>query len=146
MEFNSCQTVAPWPAAASCSRAHLTRTFFAVQGKWGRLRRQGRKWISVPISSRAPVSGPRRLSNTMFYKLMFLEVGQGYPQPWRRRRTSSVSQKVFWTRHCTTGGYFNPTCLYVTWLKKMVFCHQFAVSLASLVPPFFYLSFSLFTK
>lgn len=29
----------------------------------------------------------------MFYKLMLLEVGQGYPQPWRGRRTSSVSQK-----------------------------------------------------
>lgn len=27
----------------------------------------------------------------MFYKLMFLEVGQGYPQPRRQRRTSSVS-------------------------------------------------------
>lgn len=71
----------------------LTQTFFAVQGKWGRRHRQGRKWISVPISSTAPVSDPGRISNTMFYKLMFLEVGQGYPQPWRRRRTSSVSQK-----------------------------------------------------
>lgn len=50
-----------------------------------------RKWISVPISSTAPVSHPGRISNTMFYKLMFLEVGQGYPQPRRRRRTSSVS-------------------------------------------------------
>lgn len=39
-----------------------------------------RKWISVPISSTAPVSHPGRISNTMFYKLMFLEVGQGYPQ------------------------------------------------------------------
>lgn len=29
----------------------------------------------------------------MFYKLMLLEVGQGYPQPWRGRRTSSISQK-----------------------------------------------------
>lgn len=29
----------------------------------------------------------------MFYKLMLLEVGQGYPQPWRGRRASSVSQK-----------------------------------------------------
>lgn len=35
-----------------------------------------RKWISVPISSTAPVSHPGRVSNTMFYKLMFLEVGQ----------------------------------------------------------------------
>ncbi len=29
----------------------------------------------------------------MFYKPMFLEVRQGYPQPRRKRRTSSVSPK-----------------------------------------------------
>lgn len=54
---------------------------------------RGRKWISVPISSRAPDSDPRRISNTMFYKLMFLEVGQGYPPSRRQRHTSSVSPK-----------------------------------------------------
>lgn len=72
----------------------LRRTFFAVQGSEGESSRQDRKWISVPISSRAPNSDPRRLSNTMFYKLMFLEVRQGYPQPLRKRHTSSVSPKA----------------------------------------------------
>lgn len=54
---------------------------------------QGRKRISVPISSRAPDSHPRRVSDTMFYKLMVLEVAEGYPQPRAKRRTSSVSPK-----------------------------------------------------
>lgn len=40
----------------------------------------------------------------MFYKLMFLEVGQGYPQHWRERRASSVSPKVYRRR---TRGRFN---------------------------------------
>lgn len=44
----------------------------------------------------------------MFYKLMFLEVGQGYPQHWRERRASSVSQKVY--RTCTRGR-FNSICV-----------------------------------
>lgn len=83
-----------------------TGTFCSAVGKWerrhrrqaGRREREWRKWISVPISSTAPVSHPGRISNTMFYKLMFLEVGQGYPQPRGRRRTSSVSPKKrgFW--------------------------------------------------
>lgn len=92
-----------WTAARrnlSGSGVHFDMGIFcSAVGKWERRRqarrrgREWRKWISVPISSTAPVSYPGRISNTMFYKLMFLEVGQGYPQPRGRRRTSSVSPK-----------------------------------------------------
>lgn len=47
-----------------------------AQASGGKEGERVRKWISVPISSTAPVSHPGRVSNTMFYKLMFLEVGQ----------------------------------------------------------------------
>lgn len=82
----------------------LGRTFLAVRWEWGRRSRQGRKWISVPISSRAPDSDPRRISNTMFYKLMILEVGRGYPQPRRERDMPHLSaerdliQKLYYWR------------------------------------------------
>lgn len=72
-------------------------TFFAAQAR-GEGGRPGRKWIYVPISSRAPCPDPQRISNTMFYKLMILEVGQGYPPLRRRRHTSSVKSKVFWSK------------------------------------------------
>lgn len=88
------------------AQVRLRRTFLAVQGNEGRRRRQERKWISVPISSRAPHSDPRRISNTMFYKLMFLEVGQGYPRPRRRRHNSSVRPKGFGSKVCSTEKVF----------------------------------------
>lgn len=98
--FLLCGSVYEWKRWAPDRETHPARqrlskfrTFFAVRRKRGRRHRQGRKWIAVPISSRAPVSDPRRISNTMFYKLMFLEVGQGYPQRWRETRLTRQPKK-----------------------------------------------------
>lgn len=63
-----------------------------AQAAGGKEGERVRKWISVPISSTAPVSHPGRISNTMFYKLMFLEVGRGYPQPPRQKETYLICQ------------------------------------------------------
>lgn len=56
--------------------------------------KQGRKWISVPISSWAPVSDPKRMANPMLNKLMFLEVRQGYLQHRRRRQLYLSAHEV----------------------------------------------------
>lgn len=85
-------------------QVHLRWTFLAVRGHeegGGMACRRARKWISVPISSRARIPGG--FSNTMFYKLMVLEVGQGYPQPprERERHNSSVSPKGSDPKGCT---------------------------------------------
>lgn len=98
----------------------LRRTFFAVQGDEEEGSRQGRKWISVPISSRAPNSDPGGISNTMFNKLMFLEVRQGYPQPLRRRHTSSVSPTGSDPK-TVTGGCFNTTCVWFLLVEGLIY-------------------------
>lgn len=104
----------------SLCASRLRRTFFAVQGSEEESSRQDRKWISVPISSRAPNSDPRRISNTMFYKLMFLEVRQGYPQPLRKRHTSSVSPKASDPK-TTIGGCSNTTCVWFHLVESLIY-------------------------
>lgn len=69
----------------------LSWIFFAVQGNEEEGAGREENGYLYLLAPELPDSDPGRISNTMFYKLMFLEVGLGYLQPRRKRRTSSVS-------------------------------------------------------
>lgn len=86
--------MAAWPAADTfCVQVYLRWTFFAVQGNEEEGAGREENGYLYLLAPELPDSDPRRISNTMFYKLMFLEVEQGYPQLLRKKRTSSVSPK-----------------------------------------------------
>lgn len=76
-----------------CVQVRLRWTFFAAHGNEEEGAGREENGYLYLLAPELQTVIPGGFSNTMFYKLMFLEVGQGYPQPWRKRRTSSVSQK-----------------------------------------------------